>query len=148
MDVESAARALLNAVLVNDLQKVQELMSHGDTHSSRTIARYEFSLPELTSTSGPEAIRDDPRCPKLIDYEILSMSAIHCAALFGHLDIVMDVLDKDVPVDTPLASGTTLLHLAAFGGADNLVNALIDVYKADRFRTDRWVWTKCDNGNQ
>lgn len=139
MSRESSSRALLNAVLANDLQALQKILSQGDAALWRELIRYEFSLPSLISAAGPAALREDPRGPKLLDYEIRSMSALHCAALKGHFDLVLELLDRDIPVDTPLASGTTMLHLAAFSGYVPLISALIDIYKADRFRTDRLV---------
>lgn len=57
----------------------------------------------------------------------------------------MAFLDIDVPVDEALTSGTTPLHIASFADQLNTTNLLLTVYKADKLKTDKYVWKAKSN---
>ena len=93
--------------------------------------RYEFNINTMP------LFKNDKLIPKMLAYEIKTISPFHLAAMVGSNDILVNLLDKDVPVDMPLASGTTALHMASFAGHDETVQVLLDVYKADLCKRDR-----------
>ena len=135
MAKHAAAKNLIDRVISNDVTKVEEFLNLGDSLLFRELIRYEFDIQAL--------LRSDTNLhalfPKLLAYEIKTLSAFHLAAMNGASDIVMSLMEKDVPVDVPTVTGTTPLHLACFAGKADTVNLLIEVYKADIERVDRCV---------
>ena len=113
--------------------KVEKCLESGDSYSWRDILRFEFDTEILLET----LLRYDIILPKLMLYEIKTVSPFHYAALLGNQDILVCFLDKDVPVDLALKSGTTALHLASFSGNAKIIELLVDVYKADLNKQDK-----------
>ena len=135
MDQREAVANLLMEHCKNDAaDKVEKCLESGDSYSWRDILRFEFDTETLIET----LLRYDVVLPKLILYEIRTISPFHYAALRGNRDILVCFLDKDVPVDLALKSGTTALHLACFSGNAEIVKLLVDVYKADLNKQDKY----------
>ena len=82
------------------------------------------------------ALNGDRVIPQLLQFEIQGLSSFHLAAMLGHREVLTCLLNKDIPVDMPLSSGSTVLHLAAFAGHLELVKELIEKYKAAITKTD------------
>ncbi len=131
MSKQATAKSLLESIYKQQLGDIETKLGWGDSLSWRELIRYEFELTSL------DMFRSDVLISKLLVYEIRSISPFHLAAMLGNNDILVNLLDKDIPVDMPLSSGTTALQIASFAGHDDTVKILLDVYKADLNRRDR-----------
>ena len=139
MAKHAAAKNLLDRIIANDVGKVEDFLALGDSVLWRQLIRYEFAVSSLTHPELAELLL----LPKLATYEICTLSAFTLTALLGASDILMSLMEKDVPVDMRTESGTTALHMAAFAGRAEVIELLLEVYKADVSCVDRWVGVLC-----
>ena len=131
---QAVATLLLEYVNKGDVSRVESHLSQfKDDSQWRYIIRCEFPIQELMA----DVLQYDLSLPRLLSYEIGTLSPFHYAALRGLNDILMNFVDHDVPVDVALESGTTALHLAAFGGKADCVKMLLEIYKAELNKQDR-----------
>ena len=126
MKKDVSARILVDLVNSNDIKQVEATLSSGDLSSWRDIIQFEFPLENLHKT----ILKNNNLIPKLISCEISSISSFHLAAILGHVEIIVTILDRDVPVDFALASGTSALQLACFAGKLETVKILVNIYAA------------------
>ena len=54
------------------------------------------------------------------------MTALHCASLYGHSDVVLALLKAGADKNAPAAGGKTALHLAAEAGGLEVAKVLLD----------------------
>ncbi len=134
-EVESVADLLMDHVKENDVSKVEACLRRGPPsgYQWRDVIRYEFSIQALMEYT----LRYDVIAPRLLAYEILSLSPFLYAALKGHDEILVNFIERDVPVDLILNTGTTALHLASFAGHVTTIKMLVEVYKADVNKQDQ-----------
>ena len=131
----AAAFNLFETALVNNVIKVEERLILGDSLLWRELIRYEFDLRQLETTK----LKGHSLIPKLLAYDIKTLCTFHMVVMLGYNDLLMSLMEKDIPVDIILVSGTTALHMACFAGHLDLVQLLIQIYKADLHKCDRWV---------
>ena len=138
---ETDLQLLFTFVVANNVKFVEQWLKKktnagGGGGDRRATIRTELDL------RGPIAynLRDCRLVPPLLAIRTTTVSALHLAALLGHNDILVNLLDWDVPVDAALVqSGGTPLQFASLAGHLHTVSLLIDVYKADVGIADKWV---------
>lgn len=54
------------------------------------------------------------------------MTALHCASLYGHSDVVLALLKAGADKNAPAAGGKTPLHLAAEAGGLEVAKVLLE----------------------
>uniref|UniRef100_A0A7S0V5R0 Uncharacterized protein n=1 Tax=Hemiselmis tepida TaxID=464990 RepID=A0A7S0V5R0_9CRYP len=60
-----------------------------------------------------------------INEGLLGPSALHLAAMFGHVSAVEEILESDAKIDCVTAEGNTPLHLAIISKQQDVVNVLV-----------------------
>lgn len=136
--VQEAARELFSHVKDNNIKQVEACLKDGSPLWRDAIR---FTFPTLSMME--YVLKGNPLIPKLVACEIVTLSPFHLAAMLGFNDILVNFVDKDVPVDLCLESGTTALHLASFAGHVSTVKMLVDIYKAELDKQDRWDFVTC-----
>jgi hypothetical protein len=63
--------------------------------------------------SGP-----DPICPATIEKKDTKMTALHFAALYGHIDVLQTLLDCDIPAPLETGFGAFQFHFRFASAAD------------------------------
>ena len=58
--------------------------------------------------------------------DVLGNTALHVAAINGHMNIVEILLDRGIDINSKDSIGETALHLAAANGHMNIVEILLD----------------------
>lgn len=140
---EAIASLLMDHIKNNDVKQVEECLHTGSRTNQptksqwRDVIRYEFSIQALMEYT----LRYDVIAPRLLAYDIVSLSPFLYAALKGHDDILINLIEHDVPVDMTIESGTAALHLAAFAGKVSTIRMLVGVYKADVNKQDKYGWS-------
>lgn len=132
----AAASDLFERVVENNVAKVEEYLQLGDSPLWRELIRYEFDISDIAHPK----LQNHQLLNKLCAYEIKTLSSFHVAALLGLNDVLMALMEKDIPIDMPTVSGSTAFHLACFSGKMDTVNLLREIYKADISRRDRQVY--------
>ena len=72
---------------------------------------------------------------------------LHHAVRSGHVDSVRIILDAGADVDMADSNGFTALHVAARAGQSDVVDCLVNEYRADKNILDSggktaWYWAK------
>ena len=135
---EAIAEAIIIHIREEDLEEILNVLSSAadeDVSIWREVLRYELNSSKLLD----EIVQFDIVVPKLIMYEVKTMSAFHFAALRGAELILESFLNLSIPVDMCLENGSTALHLACFADKQETVALLLNNFHADINRHDRQV---------
>lgn len=133
MDKDKSSRDLFTFIQTNATSRIERFIrSAGDKATIKSIVLNEMTLSPLLET----VFTGNVLIFKLLQCEIHSLTPAHYAALMGQTDILVTLFDY-VTADFALESGSTLLHMASFGGNMGTVKLLLDVYRAQPAKRDK-----------